>query len=831
MASCKPFSLDLAGDQSALPHYEPPPCQVACPIGTDVASYVGLIWAGDKAGALEAITATNPLSAICGRVCDAPCEPACRRTNSDGPVAIRALKRWVLDSLGPTFKLPPVQPTKAKRVAIIGAGPAGLTAAQDIALAGYSVDLYEALPKAGGMALWGIPDFRLPASIVEEDVDRILKRCPGITLHVSTPLGEGGVTLDGLAKTHDAVLLAIGASAGKKLGVPGDDLSGVVDGVSFLNRINGGERPTLPAHVVVVGGGDVAMDACRTARRLPGVKKVTVLYRRGPSEIPARKYELDAAIAEGIEVAYNVAPTAVTEADGGLVMKLSKTALGEPGADGRRAFSLVAGSDFDLSCGLVIAAVGQKSVSLELAKHGLMDGDKIATRASDMGTRMAKVYAAGDAAFGSSTIVQAMFQGHKAAYYVVAALEGEAHPVPYRTPYRTRNVPVAQDALWEKLPHAEPKFLGLGKDPFSDAEANYDDQTAHEQAARCYRCDTETGSSDYSVKARESIFTMARTDVGPTDFARLTRDKLAARPNPVVPGKATFDELVFLPANLTRLVIDPYREACKAKTDLGDGLDLAQPMLVAGFETAPSEIRAGVAGAVTAAGGAHIGRTSLGADVPWLQIVEAGAAGDPSAVAVLARVSATAAAALPVAARPGQLRGLVITAETVDRALPFAVEVGVDVVVLDGSGHLGETWADLAGAPDISLLQHAAKLLRAMNAEERFPLIWFGGLRSGSDLAKALALGADAGAIDVAAALALGGSIGATGIDFTGVDREGAETSLASFLKAVVSECSMMARCTGKTNVHNLEPEDLRTTSTRAQAATGIVMAGVKKIA
>ena len=831
MASCKPFSLDLAADESALPHYQPPPCQVACPIGTDVASYVGLIWEGDKAAALEAITATNPLSAICGRVCDAPCEPACRRTNSDGPVAIRALKRWVLDSLGPTFRLPPVSPTKAKRVAIIGAGPAGLTAAQDIALAGYSVDLYEALSKAGGMALWGIPDFRLPEGVVEEDVNRILERCPGITLHLSTPLGEGGVTLEALAETHDAVLLAIGASAGKKLGVPGDDLSQVMDGVSFLNRINGGERPILPAHVVVVGGGDVAMDACRTARRLPGVKKVTVVYRRGPGEIPARKYELEAAIAEGIEIVYNVAPTAVVETADGLVMKLAKTALGEPGADGRRAFSLVEGSEHDLACGLVIAAVGQKSVSLELAKHGLMDGDKIATRATDMGTRMAKVYAAGDAAFGSSTIVQAMFQGHKAAYYVVAALEGEAHPVPYRTPYRTRNVAVAQDQMWEKFGHTEPKFLGIGKDPFSDAEANYDDRTAKEQAARCYRCDTETGSSDYSVKTREAIFAMARVDAGPSEFARITRERLAARPNPIVPGPATFDELVFLPANLTRLVIDPYREACKAKTDLGAGLDLAQPMLVTGFETAPDAVRAGVAGAVVASGGAYVGRTAIGPGVPWVQIVEAGGVADASASAVLARVAATAEPVMPVAARAGQLRGLVVTSATLERVLPCAVANKVDLVVLDGSGHFGETWGDLAGAPDISLLPRAVALLRALKAEESFPLIWFGGLRSGSDLAKALALGANAGAIDVAAGLALGGSIGAAGLDFTGVDRESGETSLASFLKAVVSECSMMARCTGKTNIHNLEPEDLRTTSKRAQSATGIVMAGLKKIA
>ena len=831
MTSCKPTILDLSADQSGLPHYVPPPCQVACPIGTDVASYVGLIWEGKTAEALEAITATNPLSAICGRVCDAPCEPACRRASSDGPVAIRALKRWVLDALGPSFAPPPVAVTREKRVAIVGAGPAGLTAAQDIALAGYGVDVFEAQSKPGGMAAWGIPDFRLPPSVVAEDIDRILARCPGITLHLSTPLGKGGVSLAELSETHDAVLLAIGASVGKKLGVPGDDLPNVLDGVTFLNRINGGERPILPAHVVVVGGGDVAMDACRTAKRLPGVKTVTVVYRRGPDEIPARKYELEAAIAEGVEIVWNVAPTAIAERDGKLVITCMKTALGEPGADGRRAFSLVAGSEHEIEAGLVVAAVGQKSASLELATHGLMDGDKIATRASDMGTRMAGVYAAGDAAFGPSTLVQAMAQGHKAAYYVLAALEGEAHPVPYRVPYRTRDVAVAQDPLWEKLPTAEPPFLGIGKDPFADAEANYDERTAHEQAARCYRCDTETGSTDYSVKAREAIFAMARPEAGPVDFVRLTRERLAARPHTTRIGPATFDDLVFLPANLTRLVIDPYREACKAKTDLGGALDLAQPMLVAGFETAPDAIRAGVATAVTAAGGAHLGRAPLAADVPWIQIVEPGTPADASAAAVIVRLSATSGTALPEPARAGQLVGAIVTAETVATALPALVAAKVDLVVLDGSGHLGAAWGDLVGAPDLSLLPKAVATLRALRAEETFPLVWYGGLRSGTDLAKVLALGANAGAIEVAAALAVGGSIAPTGPIFDGVETETAATSVGSFLKAVVSECSMMARCTGKTDVHNLEPEDLRTTSLAAQAATGIVMAGVKKIA
>jgi NADPH-dependent glutamate synthase beta subunit-like oxidoreductase len=826
MTTCKPFSVDLTQDQSGLPHYQPPPCQVACPIGTDVASYVGLIWDGDTAGALEAITATNPLSGVCGRVCDAPCEPACRRTAADGPVAIRALKRYVLDALGADHRLTPVQPDKVKKVAIIGAGPAGLTAAQDIALAGYRVDLYEAQSKPGGMALWGIPDFRLPESIVADDIDRILQRCPGISLHLNRPLGEA-VKLEDLRKSHDAVLLAIGASAGKRLGVPGDDNARLIDGVTFLRRINGGERPVLPKQVVVIGGGDVAMDACRSALRLPGVEKVVVVYRRGPDEIPARAYELQAVKAEGVEIRYNVAPIAVEQSGGGIALKCTKTTLGAPGADGRRAFSLVEGSAFDIECGLVIAAVGQKAASLELARHGLMDGDKIFTRQGDMGTRLAGMFAAGDAAFGSSTLVQAMFQGHKAAYYVLAALEGVAHPAPYRTPYRTRNVPVAQDQAWETLALQEPPFLGVGKaDPFSDAEANFDARTAHEQAARCYRCDTETGSADYSVKTRESIFALARPEATPADFAAFTRDKLAKRSDPIVPGPATLDEIVFLPANLTRLVIDPYREACKTATDLS-GIKLAQPVLVAGFEGAPASVAAAVADALSQAHAAYLGRAPLpGISVPWAQIVATPNMAAPDAAIVLVR----GGQGLPPA-RAGQGRGFVAVAHDVEAVIEAALAQQADLVVLDGSGCLGADWADLAGAPDLSLLPRAVSIMRAGKAEEAFPLLWFGGLRSGTDLAKMLALGATAGVVEVAAGLAVGGAVTPAGLDFAGVDGAEAIVRLAAFLKALGSECSMMARCCGKTNVHNLEPEDLRTLSLRAQQAIGIVMAGRRQVA
>ncbi len=831
MSQCKPFALDMVSDQSGLPHYQPPPCQVACPIGTDVASYTGLIWEGDLSGALEAITATNPFSGVCGRVCDAPCEPACRRADADGTVAIRTLKRYVMDRLGPGYRLPPVSPSKDKRIAIVGAGPAGLTAAQDIAAAGYRVDIYEALPKAGGMMAWGIPAFRLPREVIAEDISRILARCPGITLHLSSPLGSA-VTLDGLTRSHDAVLLTVGASAGKRLGIPGDSLPQVQDGVQFLNEAAKGSRPVMPEEVLVVGGGDVAMDACRTALRLPRARHVKVIYRRGPEEIPARKHEIAAALAEGVEIVYNLQPASIQLGlDGNVTMRCVQTCLGEPGPDGRRSFAPVPGSEFEIAAGLVIAAVGQKTVGAGLARHGLLEGSRIATDQATMRTPMDKVFAAGDAASGSSTLVHAIYQGHKAAYYVLAALEGDAHPVPYRTPLRTRGVPVAQDPEWEKLALEEGEFVGVGKDPLGEAEKGFGDAEAHRQAARCYRCDTETGSSDYTVKARESIFALARADAGPAEIASITRARIQPRPNPFPPSRAaSFDELVFLPANLTRLVIDPYRESCKTATDFGPGLSLAVPLLAGGLDRVPEAVRKALAGALAASGTAYVGRTApANAAVPWLQLLDASEAANPAAAALLAPLALNGSAALPATARPGQLRGLVATTATVDRVVPFAIGNGADLLMLDGTGHAGADWAELGEVPSLSLLRRTVELMRARNAEEAMPVLWYGGLRSGSDLAKAMALGANGGVISVAAALAMGGTVDHEGIAFTDPDQEQATAALSSYLQAAVAECSMMARCTGKTSVHNLEPEDLRSISLATQAATGIVMAGARR--
>ena len=827
-----PELADDTGDK----HYVPAPCQIACPVGTDAPSYIAHIWEGKFEEAFEAITATNPFSSICGRVCDAPCEPACRRTASDGAVQIRNLKRFVMDKLGAAWRPEPAPVTRDRSVGIVGAGPAGLVAAHDLAVAGFKVDVYEMTDRPGGMMIWGIPAFRLPPGVIDEDLDRLAARCPGLEIHTNTALGRD-VALEELKERHDAVCLTIGSWWGKKMGVPGEDDPRVIDGVEFLRRVNDGERPQMPKVVAVIGGGDVAMDACRAALRLPGCERVKVVYRRGPDEIPARRIELEGAIEEGVEFVYNTRQIAVVaDGDDALTLRCVKTAPGEPDEDGRRRPETIPGSEHDVVCGMAIAAVGQFGACEDAAAGALMGGDRVVTDWGTMRTADPKVFAAGDGAFGGSTIVVAMGHGQRLAYYVKAFLEGDDNPSPYRTPWRTRRAPVAQDLDWEKFGLHHPPFHGVGDDPiaFPEIESTYTWREARDEAARCYRCDAETGSADYSVRNREDIFLMAR--MNRADAARqagMLAKRLRPRENPFPAGRpATVDDLVFLPANLSRLVIDPYREACKVATDLGFGrMEIAQPLFVTGFDDAPANVKAGVAKGIEGVAAGYIGARPIGGDVPWIQLApngrtapDAGAAGFVHAVGPRFRAPAAIERS-----RDDQLLGLAVShAGALEEAIVFGLENGLDALLLDGNAAAGGDWPELGGAPDLTLMRDAVRILRRLGREEEIDLLWFGGLRSGTDAAKLIAMGAKAAVFGMTVALAAGGEIvGDREVAFApDLAEDERARAVANILKSASGEASMMARCTGKTNLHNLEPEDLRALTLATAEATGIVLAG-----
>ncbi len=823
-------------DDTADRHFVPAPCQIACPVGTDAPSYIAHIWEGRFAEAFEAITATNPFSSICGRVCDAPCEPACRRTASDGPLQIRNLKRFVMDKLGAEWVPPAAEVTREESIGIVGAGPAGLVAAHDLAVAGFRVDVYEMTDRPGGMMIWGIPAFRLPAGTLQEDMERLSARCPGLTIHTSVALGRD-ITLDGLKERHDAVGLTIGSWWGKTMGIPGEDDDRVIDGVEFLRRVNAGERPEMPATVVVIGGGDVAMDACRAALRLPGCEEVKVIYRRGPEDIPARKIELEGAIEEGIEFIYNTQQVGVlADNEDHLRLRCVHTRAGEPDEDGRRRPVTVEGSEHDIICGMVIAAVGQYGACDDPATRDLMSGDRVRTDWETMRTEDPQVFAAGDGAFGGSTIVMAMSHGQRLAYYIKAWLDGIDDPVPYRTPWRTRRVPVAQDLKWELLGLHHPPFHGVGDNPvaFPEIESTYTWEEARNEAARCYRCDAETGSADYSVANREDIFLMARTkrEDTPRQAGMLTK-RLRSRDNPF-PGDrpATVDDLVFLPANLSRLVIDPYREACKVATDLGFGrMDVAQPLFVAGFDNAPADVKRGVGRGISQAAAGYIGMRPVADDVPWLQLVVGGQIPPQEDAAGLIHVIGPRfeAPAEIRRFRENQILGLAVSHRSaLEDAIRFALDQDLDVLLVNGNTATGRDWPELTGAPDLTLMRDTIACLRRLNMEEEIDILWFGGLRSGTDAAKLIAMGAKSLVFGMTVALAAGAEFDEShrlrfAPDIT-VDE--CSRAVANILKSAVGEASMMARCTGKTNLHNLEPEDLRALTLATAEATGLVLAG-----
>lgn len=405
------------------------PCIQACPASVDVQGYVAYASQGKFMEAVELIRQTNPFPITCGRVCTHPCEKACNRGKYDNPIAIREIKRFVTDyelsKDGAHLQAYPK--TRDDKVAVIGSGPGGLTAARDLARMGYPVTVFEALPVPGGMLWVGIPEYRLPKAVLQKEIDNI-KAC-GVELKLNSPVGRDGLTLQSLRQQgYKALLLAVGAHTSMKLDIPGEDVDGVYHGVFFLRDAALGKDVKVGNRVAIVGGGNVAIDAARTALRL-GSKEVLIVYRRSRQEMPADPEEIEDAIAENITINYLVAPVRVVEKDGKVAgMECIKMELGEPDASGRRRPVPVKGSEFILDVDMIIPAIGQRTdidflkgdMDIQMTKWGTFDVDSVTNV-----TSMDGIFACGDAVSGPATVVEAIGDGAKAAVAIDRYLRGE----------------------------------------------------------------------------------------------------------------------------------------------------------------------------------------------------------------------------------------------------------------------------------------------------------------------------------------------------------------------------------------------------------------------
>jgi len=472
-----------------------PACQATCPAGINGQDFLYLIAQGKYDEALEEVRRAMPFAGVCGRVCTHPCERECERGKVDEPLALRSLHRFVadreLENGRPTAA--PMEQTKTDRVAIVGSGPAGLSCAYELVREGYPTTVFEAAPKAGGMLRYGIPEYRLPRRVLDNEI-RFIEEL-GVEIKTSSRVGDLKQLFD---QGYRAVFLATGAWVSQKMGIPGEDVSGVIPALSFLNWVNSGEKVKVGKRVVVVGGGNSAVDSARVAKRL-GAEEVAILYRRSRAEMPAIASEIDEAEREGVQFHFLTAPVATLASDGKLSgLSCIRMELGEPDESGRKRPVPVPGSEFTMEADTIVAAIGQavdKTTLLGEPGHagdGFLDVDR-----DTLQTGIAGVFAGGDI-LGPSDVISAVAAGKRAATSISLYLEG-VDPKQVKPTQLKKIEDVPKEGVGKEARTPMPMLEIEARGDFAEVERGYAEQAAQQECKRCLNCgvyaDVEAGET------------------------------------------------------------------------------------------------------------------------------------------------------------------------------------------------------------------------------------------------------------------------------------------------------------------------------------------------
>ncbi len=479
------------------------PCQSTCPLGTEAWRYVAHIGRGEYQEAYNVIREANPFPSVCARVCNHPCEEKCRAGISGGQsVAIRALKRFVTDKIDPSTYVP-VRETLATadspQVAIVGAGPAGLTCAHYLSLKGYKVTIFDSERKAGGMMFSAIPAYRLPREIIEREIESIVD--DNITLQLNSSLGKD-VTIDGLLQDgYKAVFLALGAHKSKRLEIDGEDVEGVYPSIQFLRSFNVLGKKLSKGAVGVIGGGNSAVDAARVALRQEDVNSVAIYYRRSREEMPAFEEEIEAAVQEGIELQTLITPVRVLSTNGRLTgLECQRNRLGEPDASGRRRPIPIPNSEFIVPLDTLIVAISEGSDidCISVASSMKIDTDSkintVKVNSDTSCTNRPGVFAGGDLVTGPNTIVDAIADGKKAAMMIdryIRGVELKQRPEVRIPKVYVEPIPAGEEVAQAERVETPRAMVQWRRRGFAEVEMSLTLNEATREACRCLRCDLD----------------------------------------------------------------------------------------------------------------------------------------------------------------------------------------------------------------------------------------------------------------------------------------------------------------------------------------------------